>query len=359
MTGFGSALLVMVAVLCVGNRIPQALTQNTALAAAGFIMPGGAAHAFESDFLEEDEEDGTGSQKPSSMPSSVAPSSGSAEPSSAAPESSSSPSSQTSSASVSSLPPSSLGEKIKEMSIANSGVQYQNIWVRNSNKNHGIDIAGELAKAPAVKITKNSTPQVLIYHTHTTEAYLGDTRSQDLSRTVVAVGDQIAAQLKAAGINVVHDKTLHDYPMYNGSYDRSKVTMQKNLKQYPGLQVTLDIHRDAMAASDGTRIKPTAVVNGKKAAQVMIISGCDDDGTYGFPNWEYNLRLAVRLQQSVSTMYPGLVRPLNFCARKYNENMTKGSLLVEIGTEVNTLDEAKYTGELFGKALTDTLNKLT
>ncbi|MBE6822144.1 MAG: stage II sporulation protein P [Ruminococcaceae bacterium] len=357
--GFGSIVLVMIAVLCVANRIPQVVTQNTALAAAGFIMPGGAAEAFESDFLEEEEEDdGTGSQAFSSVPQEM-----SSMPASSVPESSSQVSSQasseTSSTPASSVPSSSLGAKIQEISIANSGVQYQNIWVRNSNKNHGIDIASELAKAPAVKIKKNSTPQVLIYHTHTTEAFLGDTRSQDLSRSVVAVGDQIEAQLKAAGINVVHDKTVHDYPTYNGSYDRSKVTMQKNLKQYPGIQVTLDIHRDAMAASNGTRIKPTAVINGKKAAQVMIISGCDDDGTYGFPNWEYNLRLAVRLQQSVATMYPGLARPLNFCPRKYNENLTKGSLLVEIGTEVNTLDEAKYTGELFGKALVDTLNKLT
>ena len=114
-----------------------------------------------------------------------------------------------------------------------------------------------------------------------------------------------------------------------------------------------------MEASDGARIKPTAVINGKKAAQIMIISGCDDDGTLGFPNWEYNLRLAVRIQKSLSDLYPGLARPLDFCARKYNENMTKGSLLIEIGTEVNTLEEAKYSGELLGKALVDTLNKLT
>jgi len=245
------------------------------------------------------------------------------------------------------------------MSIVNTGTQYHNIWVKNINKNHTVDIASELQKQPAVKIVRNSTPQVLIYHTHTTEAFLGDTRSQDKSKSVVAVGDRIAAQLKAAGINVVHDTTLHDYPSYNGSYDRSKVTIQNNLKKYPGIQVTLDIHRDAMGTSDGTRIKPTAVINGKKAAQVMIISGCDDDGTLGFPNWEYNLRLAMRLQKSMADLYPGLGRPLNFCARKYNENMTKGSLLVEFGTEVNTLDEAAYAGELFGKALVSVLNGLT
>ena len=355
--GFGSAVLAVVAVMCVAGRLPVIAAQNTAVAAAGFIMPGGAAEAIQSAFLEEDEEDGSISSDSESMPSAPpqAASSSQTEDSSQAPASSASvPASSAAAGSSAPLP-----AGIAEMAIANTGTQYNNIWVKNTNKNHGIDVAAELAKQPAVKIIKNSTPQVLIYHTHTTEAFLGDTRSRDFSKSVVAVGDQIAAQLKAAGINVVHDTTLHDYPSYNGSYDRSKVTMQNNLKKYPGIQVTLDIHRDAMGAADGTRIKPTAVVNGRKAAQVMIISGCDDDGTLGFPNWEYNLRLAVRLQQSLAGMYPGLARPLNFCARKYNENLTKGSLLIEIGTEVNTLDEAKYSGELLGGAIAATLNQLT
>ena len=165
--------------------------------------------------------------------------------------------------------------------------------------------------------------------------------------------------LKAAGYGVVHDTTCHDYPSYNGSYDRSGETIQRNLEKYPDIQVTLDVHRDAMGTQDGMRIKPTALINGKKAAQVMIISGCDDDGTLGFPNWEYNLRLGVRIQKSLSDLYPGLARPLSFCPKKYNEHMTKGSLLVEFGTEVNTLEEVKYSGQLFGKALAETLEQLT
>ena len=359
-TGICTAALTLAAVICVVGRLPAIQAKDAAFAAAGFIMPKGAAEVIQSDYLEEDEEDGTTlSSQPSA--SSASASSGestenevnSQEPQSA--DSSAVTSTDSGSASSAVI----LPGKIKEESIVNTGTQYNNIWVKNINKNHGIDVAAELAKQPAVKIKKNSTPQVLIYHTHTTEAFSGIERSQDLSKSVVAVGDQIEAQLKAAGIGVVHDTTIHDYPMYNGSYDRSKVTIQNNLKKYPGLQVTLDIHRDAMGTSDGTRIKPTAVINGKKAAQIMIISGCDDDGTLNFPICEYNLRLAVRIQQSLSDLYPGLVRPLIFCARKYNENMTTGSLLIEIGTEVNTLDEAKYSGELLGKALAATLNKLT
>lgn len=356
--GFFSLALAVTAAACVFLRIPDRAGQRTAVTAAGFILPGGAAEAIGDRFFsEEEEEDASAPMLPpvsSASGASSAPGSASSAPQSSSPASSSAASSPASSAPAVSLP-----GNILETSLATGGIQYQNIWVKNSNQNHSIDVAEELQKQPAVKIKKNAEPQVLIYHTHTTEAFLGDTRTTDKSRSVCAVGDEIEKQLKAAGIGVIHDTTYHDYPAYNGSYDRSVVTMANYLKKYPSIQVTLDIHRDAMSRSDGTQLKPTATVAGKKAAQIMIISGCDDTGDLGFPNWEYNLRLAVRLQKSLSDLYPGLARPLDFCARRYNENMTKGSLLVEFGTNTNTLDEAKYSGELFGKSLAAVLNGLT
>ena len=182
------------------------------------------------------------------------------------------------------------------------------------------------------------------------------TRTQDNNLNVVRVGEEIAKRLREAGIGVVHDTTVHDYPSYSGSYDRSIETMRKNLEQYPTIQVTLDIHRDALGGD--TRLKPTTTVNGKKAAQIMIISGCDDDGSLGFPDWEYNLRLAMRLQQAGAEYDGQLMRPLNFTPSKYNEHMTHGSLLVEFGTEVSTIDEAVYSGQLFGDALVKVLNEL-
>lgn len=363
--GLVSALLTIAAVVCVAWRLPAVASQNAAMAAAGFIMPGGAMQVMKDGFVDEEEEDG-------SVSSGVPAQSASSAPVFSLPQSSqpaaSSSGGQSGTAAASGLP-TATGGGITEMTVGSSGTQYQNVWVKNSNKNHGIDIAGELNKQPAIKITKNaSTPQVLIYHTHTTEAFRPSAsspndpnqwRSRDQTKSVVAVGDMIAQQLEAAGIKVLHDKTEHDYPAYNGSYDRSKATMQKDLNQYPGIQVTLDIHRDAMEMQDNTRGKPTTIINGKKAAQIMVISGCDDDGTLGFPNWEYNLRFAVRLQKSLADNYPTLARPVNFLPRKYNENMTKGSLLIEIGTEVNTIDEVKYSGEMFGKALAQVLSKLT
>ncbi|QAT51106.1 stage II sporulation protein P [Caproiciproducens sp. NJN-50] len=342
--GMVSALLAVLAVACVAVRLPEGISRNTAVAAAGFILPYGAAEEYKS---ADETDDTTGSSAAPSSEESASPSSSQKASSSKAPSS------------AASTGTGSVASGVEEMCINTGGSKYENFYVKNSNQHHTIDIGAELKKQPDVKIQKNASPQVLIYHTHTTEAFDGVTRTTDKTKSVCAVGDEITKQLQAAGIGVIHDTTYHDYPAYNGSYNRSIVTMQKDLKQYPSIQVTIDLHRDAMTRSDGTRLKPTAVVNGKKAAQVMIISGCDDTGDLGFPDWEYNLRLALRLQKSMADLYPDLGRPLNFCARRYNENVTHGSLLVEIGTDANTLEEAVYGGELFGKALAAALSQLT
>ncbi len=356
--GVLSGILAAVAVTCVGMRLPEQAGQLAAVTAAGFILPAGAADGF---FSEEAPDSSPQTERPpvSSGASSSPVSSGTVTVYPGNPGSSSAVSESSSSAAVSEPGSSMLPGKILEMCINSGGSQYENLWVKNSNKHHAVDIGQELQKQPAVKIKKNAGPQVLIYHTHTTEAFQGVTRSTDKSLSVCAVGDEIAKQLSNAGIGVVHDTTYHDYPAYNGSYDRSCTTVTNDLKKYPSIQVTLDIHRDAMSRDDGTRLKPTAVVNGQKAAQIMIVAGCDDTGDLGYPDWEYNFRLAVRAQKSLCDLYADLARPIDFCPDRYNENLTRGSLLVEFGTDANTLDEAKYSGELFGKALAAVLNGLT
>ncbi len=354
--GFASALLAAAGVLCVAVRLPDSAGRDAAKAAAGFILPAGNAEGF----FSEDEVDDTLPSRAPSSPSSAAQNK-------AAPGDSSSPQSKAALPSSAASPPSSAPSassaapgKVLELSVGNGGMQVENFWVKNSTEHHAsLDLGQELKKAPAVKIAKNSAaPQVLIYHTHTTEAYDCTERNTDRSKSVCAVGDKIAEQLEATGIGVAHDKTYHDYPAYDGSYDRSLATMQKDLKKYPGIQVTLDIHRDAMHRSDGTMLKTTAVVGGKKAAQIMILAGCDDDGSLNFPNWECNLRLALRLQKELAGDAPGLTRPLDFCARRYNEHVTKGSLLIEVGTDANTLEEAEYSGTLLGTSLARVLKNL-
>ncbi len=220
---------------------------------------------------------------------------------------------------------------------------------------------------PALNIELNSEPQVLIMHTHTTETYEPyerdaydasfNYRTTDSSKNMVMVGDAIAKKLEKSGIAVIHDATIHDYPSYTGSYERSGATVQGILAQYPSIKVVLDIHRDAIS-QEGIISQPVAEIKGKKAAQVMIISGCDD-GTMGMPNYMQNFRFACLLQQQMESDYPGLTRPILFDYRKYNQNLTTGSLLIEVGSHGNTLEQAKYSGELIGASLARALKSMS
>lgn len=215
-------------------------------------------------------------------------------------------------------------------------------------------------------VEKNGEPQVLIMHTHETESYEPysrdfyddsfTSRTTDDRMNMAAVGDAIAAQLESAGYGVLHDVTKHDYPSYNGSYDRSRVTVTDILEQYPSVKVVLDIHRDAIQRADGTRIAPVTEIDGKSAAQLMIICGCDD-GTMNMPNYMENFRFACALQRQFEEDFPTLTRPVLFDYRKYNQDLTTGSLLIEVGGHANSMDEAVYTGELIGKSLVNLFEK--
>ena len=183
-------------------------------------------------------------------------------------------------------------------------------------------------------------------------------RSLNNEKNVTRVGQAITDKLIENGINTVHDITYHDNPTYNGSYCRAAQTIKKNLEKYPSIQVVIDIHRDSLGSKETGKIKPTFKYSGKKAAQLMVISGCDPDGNLGFPNWRKNLRLALRVQKYCETLFPGITRPLNFSKVKYNEHLTPGSLLIEVGSDANTLEEAVNTGTMLGEALSKLLNDL-
>ena len=120
----------------------------------------------------------------------------------------------------------------------------------------------------------------------------------------------------------------------------------------------LDIHRDAIYRSSANRLKPTAVINGRKAAQMMVIASACDSSSQPHPNWPENLRLALRLQSALHTQYEGIVRPLYLVDSRYNQHLTKGSLLIEVGTDGNTVEEASYSGQILGKTLAQVLNSL-
>lgn len=253
---------------------------------------------------------------------------------------------------------------VLEFTSTDGNISYNGVQVKNT-ASKDIDIKKELESELGFTIEKSDEPQVLIYHTHTSESFLDyDTgyyyesfypRSQDKSKNVCAIGDEIAKQLNAAGIVTIHDTTVHDNPSYNGAYDRSMETIYKNLKKYPSIKVVLDIHRDGIG-TDTQRSKPVFTVNGKKAAQIMILAGYNYDNDEEYTDWEYNLRFALQIQKTAAKMYPDMVRPLSFGDFMYNMNVNTGSLLIEVGADSNTVEEVRYTGYLLGNVLKEVLD---
>lgn len=144
-----------------------------------------------------------------------------------------------------------------------------------------------------------------------------------------------------AGISVLHDRTLYDYPEYAGAYDRSLAGIDRYLKEYPSIRFVLDVHRDAIEASDGSQVKVVSEIEGQgTAAQLSLIMGSDGGGL-SHPDWMENLRLAVAVQEQALTDYPTLMRPLLLRNSRYNQHATTGSLLVEVGTAGNAPEEAE------------------
>ncbi len=252
---------------------------------------------------------------------------------------------------------------VLEFTTTQGNIAYSGVQVKNSSS-FDLDIKKELSGKPGFTLEKTDQPQVLIYHTHTTEGFLEyDTgyyyesfypRSTDPEKNVCAVGEEIRKSLESAGICAVHDTTIHDDPSYTGAYYRSYDTVMEYMKKYPSIKVVLDIHRDGIG-TDSQRSKPIFTADGKKAAQMMILAGYNYDDSEDFRHWEYNLRFALQLQKTAAEKYPGMVRPLSFGDFMYNMNICPGSLLIEIGADSNTLEEVRYTGYLLGGVLSDVL----
>jgi len=234
------------------------------------------------------------------------------------------------------------------------------LTARNTTKTQvGRDLSKDF-KAPINLELDKSKPAILIFHTHTTEGfeildrpwYAADwtSRTENGAKSIVRVGEEMAKVLERAGWQVIHDRTIYDR-QYTGAYDKSRAAVLKHLEENPGIIVTLDVHRDAIHTDNGVHIKPVAQIAGKNAAQVMIITGVQEGAITNYPDWEENLRFATKLHMAAEESYPGLMRPLFFAQRKYNMDVTPYSLLLEMGADANTLEEAVYSGRLIGEVL--------
>ena len=240
-------------------------------------------------------------------------------------------------------------------------------------KVNDIDIKNETdysIDVPAIlneKITiSTKTPKVLIVHTHGSESYTpsdkyqytesGNYRTQDRDFNVIRVGEELAKSLRKKGIDVIHDKSINDYPSYNDSYNKTGDKIQKHIDSDKDIVFVFDIHRDATGEGEGI-VKFVTDVKGKKSAQVMMV--CGSDVNLKHPNWRKNLALAVHIQNDFEEKYPGLLRPLNLRKERFNMHLTTGSILFEIGTNGNTLEEALVSAKFLGEGLGDIINYLS
>lgn len=220
-----------------------------------------------------------------------------------------------------------------------------------------VDLEAMLNAGTPVRLPAEGV-QILIIHTHSSEAYTqagldryvpSDTcRTEDPAYNIIRVGDELTARFEAAGLTVLHDTGVYDYPSYTGSYSRSGAAIEAILKEHPEIAIVIDMHRDALGSGDVV-YKTMAEEEGLVASQVMLLVGTDESGLE-HPHWRDNLSLALTLQQAVTKAHPTLMRPVELVPQRYNTHLTRGSLILEVGSSGNTLQEALAAIRLFGDA---------
>ena len=254
---------------------------------------------------------------------------------------------------------------IKSIDAAQVAENASKIAIGNQTA-YGINIEEMLSSQLSLNMAGDG-PKILIVHTHTTEAYAPEgaevydreesDRSMDNAQNVVRVGDAVSEIFNSYGLETLHDPTVHDYPSFNGAYAASLNTVEKYLKQYPSIQVVFDIHRDSIVYDDGTKAKVVTEIDGKNAAQLMFVVGTDEGGLYN-PDWRENMKLALQFQNAINQKYPKLMRYVNLRKERFNGHTTKGSMIIEVGTSGNSLEEAVYGASCAAKCIGEFLSGL-
>lgn len=221
-----------------------------------------------------------------------------------------------------------------------------------------VDVEALLRQPLQLDLT-GAAPTVLILHTHGSESYTGDYvqdsdyRTLDENHNMLSIGQALAGHLEQAGIQVIQDRTLHDYPSYNGSYTQARSATKACLRDNPSVQLVLDLHRDAAEDRLGNQVAQVCSVNGQEAAKIMLVVGG------GHENWESNMALALKLQARLEQLYPGICRPIAFRSQTFNQDLSGNALLIEIGSAGNTQQQALYTAQLLSQAIIDLQNGTT
>ena len=239
----------------------------------------------------------------------------------------------------------------KDITVVSKGnCNYKNISIKNET-NLDINIEGLLNKNLSFKNSKGNT-EVIIVHTHATESYGGTARSNNDNENVVNVGTKLKKELESRGVNCVHITKHHDYPSYNGSYKNSLKSVEKALKENVGTKIVLDVHRDAVSNQP---LKVTTTIDNKKAAQIMFVVGSNVNG--GHEGWEDNLTFALEMQNYLTENYNNFARPINVRNERFNQFSAPGHIIVEVGGDGNTMEEALNSTKYIADAVAKILNE--
>ena len=227
----------------------------------------------------------------------------------------------------------------------------------NNRTDKAIDVSALLQSELSWDL-KQDAPTVLIYHTHGTESYTktedykesSSYRTRDNGYNMVSIGTAVTEKLTKAGITVIHDTVPHDYPSYDGSYAAARKSIQQYLAEYPSIRLVLDLHRDAMTDSSGKQMQVAVDVGGEKAAQMMLVMGMQT-GSVSYPNWKENMALAVKLHALLERHCPGIMRPLCIRPQRFNQDLSSGALLIEMGAAGNTRQQALKSADILCDAI--------
>ena len=204
---------------------------------------------------------------------------------------------------------------------------------------------------------------IVIYHTHTCESYTktekykykatGNYRTTDLNYSVARVGTELTKYLEKYKFSVIHSKTYHDYPQYNGSYARSLDTVSRIMKK-SNASFVIDLHRDALGSN--SHYGPSVKINGEEAAQLMFVIGTNGGGR-SHSNWKKNLKLAIKVQKKANEMYPGLFKPIIVRNSRYNQHVSDGACIIEVGATGNTLEQCLTSMKYLSAVIDEVMNK--
>lgn len=233
-------------------------------------------------------------------------------------------------------------------------VQFGNVKIKNETP---YTLTNEMLTPDITIENKN----ILLFHTHSCESYTssdlypytqtGNFRTTDLNFTVTRVGTELEIQLKQYGYSTYHDMSYHDYPSYNGSYTKSLQTVHNILTNYPS-DIIIDLHRDAIGSRPD--YAPTLKIGEDYAAQIMYVIGTNAGGL-NHPNWNQNLKFAIKVQQKAEEMYPGLFKPIMLTSSRYNQHTGKYASIMEIGSTGNTLEQCLKSMRYLAKVLDEVL----